>query len=422
MAGKNLHLVITDEMVQKWKRLAPLKGRKFYFREMQSKYNGTCCITGLPVVAGTMIGFCKVSDDRGEFSLVAPVVEIEKQMALNLPAQGYQSTTPSGFRIPENRISAAQREATRIFLDTLKHIIMEARAGSGKTTMLKHFASYRTREKYVYLAFNRKNAREGKKKLPTGVPSLTTHSFGGGIIRNNVNQLPQEPDPSKNFQIMEELFPGLNNKDRRRIRKATFKLIELSKNFGCRPGDTDRITAVMNKYQFDLEEQQDYETAVYLTNEVLTLSVPGKKYGCMYDYTDMLWWPVVMDMSFPKYDVVLADEVQDFCECQIQMMARLADGGARIVIVGDPYQAIYRFRGADAAAFKRLCAMLDTHERGAGRVLLPTNYRSGKNIVAYARDNTHVKDIEAAENAIDGEVRVDLTYDEILDLLTAEGV
>lgn len=49
---------------------------------------------------------------------------------------------------------------------------------------------------------------------------------------------------------------------------------------------------------------------------------------------------------------ILADEFQDANFAQVKILARLAGNDANIFAVGDPDQAIYRFRGASSAAFE----------------------------------------------------------------------
>ncbi len=322
------------------------------------------------------------------------------------------------FRIPSHQISVHQKAVEEAFLNETAHIIMGARAGSGKTAMLKHLASFRKEsQKFVYLAFNKKNATEGAKKLPREVSSRTTHSFCNGFLRG-LMKLPEKNDESKTFAIMEEIYPGLKNKARRRIRKAAFRMVDLAKNFAVMPGDKDAIRNVMDQYIFELEDATEEELVVNIVAEVLEKSMPDKC-GHTYDFNDMLWWPVVLDLEVPSYAVVLADECQDFNACQIWLLRKMQEKGARIVAVGDPYQAVYRFRGADSDAFEKLKAMLADTRRGVKELVLPTNYRCGKAIIAYVRENTIVKDIEAAPNAIEGSVAT-MGYDAILDLLTQE--
>ena len=53
-----------------------------------------------------------------------------------------------------------------------------------------------------------------------------------------------------------------------------------------------------------------------------------------------------------RYDVVLVDEFQDTDPVQWDIMRRaFGEGGATLVLIGDPKQAIYAFRGADVHAY-----------------------------------------------------------------------
>src|SRR5579872_1743338 len=69
---------------------------------------------------------------------------------------------------------------------------------------------------------------------------------------------------------------------------------------------------------------------------------------------------------------ILADEFQDANFAQIQILARIAGPEGNIFAVGDPDQAIYRFRGASSAAFE----LFDRHFPNAKRVVLEKNRRS----------------------------------------------
>ena len=69
---------------------------------------------------------------------------------------------------------------------------------------------------------------------------------------------------------------------------------------------------------------------------------------------------------------ILADEFQDANFAQIQILAKLAGTDGNIFAVGDPDQAIYRFRGASSAAFE----LFHRHFPNATRVVLEKNRRS----------------------------------------------
>jgi DNA helicase-2/ATP-dependent DNA helicase PcrA len=59
----------------------------------------------------------------------------------------------------------------------------------------------------------------------------------------------------------------------------------------------------------------------------------------------------VLEAERARYPFILVDEFQDANFAQIQILSALAGPDANIFGVGDPDQAIYRFRGASSAAF-----------------------------------------------------------------------
>lgn len=62
--------------------------------------------------------------------------------------------------------------------------------------------------------------------------------------------------------------------------------------------------------------------------------------------------PAVLAEARARARFILADEFQDANFAQIRILGRLAGEEANIFAVGDPDQAIYRFRGASSAAFQ----------------------------------------------------------------------
>ncbi|MFC5379241.1 UvrD-helicase domain-containing protein [Aquipuribacter nitratireducens] len=76
-----------------------------------------------------------------------------------------------------------------------------------------------------------------------------------------------------------------------------------------------------------------------------------------------------------RFTVVLVDEFQDTDPVQWRILRRAFHGHATLVLVGDPKQAIYGFRGADVAAY------LDARAATTGRATLPRNHRSDPGLV-----------------------------------------
>ena len=77
-----------------------------------------------------------------------------------------------------------------------------------------------------------------------------------------------------------------------------------------------------------------------------------------------------------RYGVVLVDEFQDTDPIQWDIMRRaFGDGGATLVLIGDPKQAIYAFRGADVYAY------LDAARSAAASATLEVNWRSDQGLI-----------------------------------------
>ncbi len=79
---------------------------------------------------------------------------------------------------------------------------------------------------------------------------------------------------------------------------------------------------------------------------------------------------------------ILIDEFQDTNHAQLTIIRSLAGAEQNVFVVGDPDQAIYRFRGASAGAFDDFCRLFPA----ASPVTLAENQRSTQNILdcAYA--------------------------------------
>lgn len=81
-----------------------------------------------------------------------------------------------------------------------------------------------------------------------------------------------------------------------------------------------------------------------------------------------------------KYQYILIDEFQDINKIQYETIRLLAKPENNLFIVGDDDQSIYRFRGARP----EIMLGFERDYPGAVRILLDTNYRSTKTIVAAA--------------------------------------
>ncbi|HEU4913182.1 MAG TPA: UvrD-helicase domain-containing protein [Actinomycetes bacterium] len=86
--------------------------------------------------------------------------------------------------------------------------------------------------------------------------------------------------------------------------------------------------------------------------------------------TDPTTGPVARDRLRARYRVVLVDEFQDTDPVQWTILREAFHGHRTLVLIGDPKQAIYGFRGADVHAY------LEARASASVVRTLPTNHRS----------------------------------------------
>jgi exodeoxyribonuclease V beta subunit len=84
--------------------------------------------------------------------------------------------------------------------------------------------------------------------------------------------------------------------------------------------------------------------------------------------------PAARSRLASRYEVVLVDEFQDTDPVQWEILDR-AFSGSNLVLIGDPKQAIYAFRGADVFAYLKAARSVDS------RATLVVNWRSDAGLV-----------------------------------------
>lgn len=97
------------------------------------------------------------------------------------------------------------------------------------------------------------------------------------------------------------------------------------------------------------------------------------------------------------YDGIVVHNCQDLNSSQRELFLKTLKKDGRFVGVGDKRQAIYTFTGADEHSFDKLLEIPNTT-----KLPLSISYRCPKNVIELAKEI--VPDIEAKEDAIDGEI------------------
>lgn len=355
------------------------------------------------------------------------------------------------------------------------HLVVEARAGTGKTTtLIEGLKLMRGIEPSIvpspqqaavweqmmlskgvqtigFCAFSKSIASELKTRVPPGVDAMTMHALGLRAVTKALGPM-GEPSQYVVGDIVAELL-GVDKRVLKRSRplllSAVEELVSLCKvnlvGFP-RPESICDDFAAAKCWQEELDElvaHYDVEIDLKSRVEVFQL-VPSVLEECRsprgrMDFDDMIWLPVVLDLPVFRYDLLLVDEAQDLNRCQ-QALAKKA--GERLILVGDPRQAIYGFAGADAESMPRMvrelnsrcdkCGMVNQpgglchdcggYTFGPGCVILPLTVtrRCGKAIVEEARKI--VPDFEAHESNPSGIIsKARFKEDDLIGPITENG-
>lgn len=277
---------------------------------------------------------------------------------------------------------------TAIFRDVAEgegHTVVQARAGTGKTTTIVEAFSHVPKGLSVLMvAFNKKIAEELQRRAPAGVHVSTLHSYGFSAIRSAFGSKVRV-DNAK-VPAMVRALVG----DRRELaeyRTALAKVVGLAK--GTLADTDDAILDLVDAYDIDLADADRKNVCA----DAFTILAKCKAAPvASIDFDDMVWLPVVLGLRVQRFDRVFVDETQDLNASQIKLALAACKDGGRICAVGDDRQAIYGFRGADADAMARVIEGL------SAKVLpLSVTYRCASSIVDLAKNI--VADYEAAPNA-----------------------
>lgn len=287
--------------------------------------------------------------------------------------------------------------------------IIQAVAGSGKTSTLVMLAREMRGSDAVFLAFNRSIADELKKKLPANVAAMTFHSLGFRAIRPVLERMNGRPwdfknglDDKKVDGLFDRLYggeeTGLNG-----AKSAVVKLVGFMKHSLMNADATDAELERLISH-FDIECDDEGVTDAAIMACARAVLAENNKTTDVIDYNDQLYFVWLFDCSVKNggmgYQYVMVDECQDTNAARREILRRLmmVRGDSRLVAVGDTRQAIYGFTGADADSMERI---RDTFQ--CVELPLSISYRCAASIVREAQKI--VPWIEAREGAEEGKVR-----------------
>lgn len=262
------------------------------------------------------------------------------------------------------------------------HGVVRGVAGCGKTsTNIRALNYVDPFMSSIFLAFNKHIADELKGR---GVDNASTfHKLGKGNIQAAFPKA--KFNQYKVFDILDDLKVNYDDKP------TVARLVSLAKS-NLIDGSLDSINSlidVSSTIQVDYDRQDEIAG---IAHKAFHKSVENKS---KFDFDDMIYWPAVDIVPCQKFDFIFVDEAQDLNKAQITMAEKTCNG--RMLIIGDPWQSIYAFRGAFIGIMDYMQHKLDAME-----LPLTISYRAPQSVVELVNDRFPEIVFEGWEQAEEG--------------------
>jgi DNA helicase II / ATP-dependent DNA helicase PcrA len=223
-------------------------------------------------------------------------------------------------------------------------MLINALAGSAKTTTLCMIAQALPIQPILSLAFNKKIAEEMASRLSGHVTCKTMNAIGHGIwAKTCVSRL--SINPRKSYELLKANVEALSKAERAEAYETfseTLKAIAQAKREGYLPKTSLHHAKGHESFWAGFDEAPSGLQRT-LIDKTLSDSITAA-YNGQLDFDDQLYMPTLFGGSFPRFPLVLVDEAQDLSPINHAMLRKLVVD--RFIGVGDPWQSIYGFRGA----------------------------------------------------------------------------
>lgn len=230
------------------------------------------------------------------------------------------------------------------------NIMMNALAGTGKTSTLELIEKAVRAKPVLYLCFNKRNAKEAEARMLSTTTVRTFNSLGHRIWSKSCGKN-LTMDFKKTQTILRAIIEESPKSARNVIWEVFYDVVDAvarAKAIGYVPeGKYPNAKRLCTQAAFhaSLESRPD-DLVSDLIDAVLTTSIKASYDGCI-DFNDQIYMPALFGGVYPQFPLVLVDEYQDLNPTNHAMIDRLVKH--RLIGVGDRHQNIYQFRGAKAA-------------------------------------------------------------------------
>lgn len=281
---------------------------------------------------------------------------------------------------------------TQAVRETEGYVRVIAGAGSGKTKLLVSRYAYLVTEygidpsNILCVTFTNKAVGEMKKRIskligPEYSTSLicTYHGFCARLLREN----PEKLFLTRGFQIIDTyqqktLLEEIYQKYELKLDWANFQSI--IKKIAQKKQDISYVSRMAQADKVQLLSEINT-----LDDQIIEEYMQRQKAVYSLDFTDLMMYAIylltndeeVRNKWQERLNYIQVDEFQDSSSIEMQLVDILSGKYQNLMIVGDPDQNIYEWRGSDV----KLLVDFDKNHPGTKTIILNQNYRSTPQIL-----------------------------------------
>lgn len=274
-----------------------------------------------------------------------------------------------------------------------QNAVVNALAGSGKTSTAIWAIEAAPEDRIILCAFNKRIAEELAERLTNPrAEAKTLHALGYAIVRR---YWPNVRVEGKREWKLAERAAGAQAPEA--IIGMVSRLAQRLKETEPFPASMDIVEGVA--YACEAVPDDEWADAGWGVPEVCRAAIKSMELArertSEISYSDMLYLPLAHKWATGTYDLVVVDEAQDMSKTQLMLAQKLCRDGGRICVIGDNFQTVYSFRGAGTDTMERLKSSLAAAETG-----LTVTFRCPKVVVRRAQQI--VPDYSCPEDAPEG--------------------
>ncbi|XP_068442554.1 F-box DNA helicase 1 [Clinocottus analis] len=267
---------------------------------------------------------------------------------LHLMENGPFSVNSGQNQQPQIQLTGEQQQVLSHDIQKNHIVKIVAFAGTGKTTTLVKYAEQRPHLRFLYVAFNKSVASEAMRRFPSNVACKTVHSLAFAEVGRRYHFRRKLTSNLKPFAISSVLPQGRGGYQRAKVVASTLNAFMAS---------ADPAIAVQHVPHSRKHKNREIEVFLESDRELYALEAQTiwskmtelnetkiDAYHMTHDGYLKLWQLQVPEPCLShKYDVLFIDEAQD---CTPVILDVLLSQNCAKILVGDPHQQIYTFRGA----------------------------------------------------------------------------